>query len=625
MGSRITIAVPRISSSQLTKPLARAPAAKHNCKRRRRAGSRLPTSPVSAACFGNRAILDAGDLQLRPMAMPRFALRLSGFPGLVARDDSQRHESTKNSVASRSLAPTRRNGGAVLSCRGCVQPWPPSLSSVAAPSVPTPRGGAPPVLQDVVMEPQPGSPASPPSSSSPNSAEVTTTPSEEMPAPEEPVEDVEVATEQEPGRKSTSSSSSSSSASSAESLRHVDVVELGDTLVPAPEDEQAVAHPLPSAEGKPDAGSTLEDEQAAPPVESAGGKPDDGTTPENDHQGAATVHGAEIKPDDRALPEDEQAAGPAVDSAEVKPDDERVPPDDEQAAAPAVHSAEVKPDDWATWPEPPPPAVDYSFSSDGSAGSGAAPTLPTTEVPQVQTMPKLEGAAGASEFDPQRIPASVFQTRTSVSQAEWSMTSNESLFSIQGASDVGGPYAGSRSHFDFFYDEAMAAAAGSAESNSSKLPSVAEGTEPAESKEFAVPGSASSQASAGSAANAKKAAVLRHHESGSGGSSSNFSFAFPILAPTSPKKKDLVSSALYQPLEKEWEPQPAPPPMEPPSSAFVEMTTEAERRGSTGCCCCGCCWFDCSWSTCCGWWRCCSCSCCCSCPSFCRCSWCLCS
>ena len=68
------------------------------------------------------------------------------------------------------------------------------------------------------------------------------------------------------------------------------------------------------------------------------------------------------------------------------------------------------------------------------------------------------------------------------------------------------------------------------------------------------------------------------------------------LAETLPRKKDLVSSALYQPLEKEKEGQPPPkqqPQLEPPVSAFMEMTTEEERRrGDAGCCCYGCCWFD---------------------------------
>ncbi|KAJ1282183.1 hypothetical protein BS78_03G031600 [Paspalum vaginatum] len=420
------------------------------------------------------------------------------------------------------------------------------------------------MLQDVAMEPQPGSPTSPPFSpvtASFDSA-TATTPSQEMLAPDEPQGEgegeEEEAVELESARKSTSSSSSSSSASSAESLCDIDVVELGGPLVAA-------------------------------------------VLPEGEDGKATPVQSAEVELDERATPEDERVA-PVLHSAEVRPD--------------VVRSAEVKPDDWATWPEPPPPAVDDSFSSTESAA----------EAPQVQTVsPVVEGAGAAgNEFDPQRIPASVFQPRTSVSQAEWSMASNESLFSIQGACEVGGPYASSRSHFDFFYDEAMAAAA-SAEADS-KLPTVTEGTE-SESKEFPVPGSARSADCAGSA-NDPKAAVFRRHESGSGGSSSNFSFAFPILAETSPKKKDvLASTALYQPLEKEID---LPPPLlEPPVSAFMEMTTEEERRSSanTGCCCCcGCCWFDCS--CCCRWqwWRCgcCRCSCSCSCPTFCRCSWCLC-
>jgi hypothetical protein len=101
-----------------------------------------------------------------------------------------------------------------------------------------------------------------------------------------------------------------------------------------------------------------------------------------------------------------------------------------------------------------------------------------------------------------------------VSQAEWSMASNESFFSIHGAGDL---YPGdSRSHFEFFYDEAMAEA-------DSKLPSLAEGAEPvdvAEPKEFAAPGNDAKRAAA--------AAAFRWHESGSRSSSSNFSFAFPM-------------------------------------------------------------------------------------------------
>jgi hypothetical protein len=123
----------------------------------------------------------------------------------------------------------------------------------------------------------------------------------------------------------------------------------------------------------------------------------------------------------------------------------------------------------------------------------------------------------------------VFQHRTSVSQAEWSMASNESLFSIHGAGDL---YpGGSRSHFDFFYDEAMAEA-------DSKLPSLAEGAEPvdaAEPKEFAAPGNDVTRAAAA-------AAAFRRHESGSGSSSSNFSFAFPMYVTYGDARPLLVSS-----------------------------------------------------------------------------------
>ncbi|KAL6618853.1 hypothetical protein ACP70R_033992 [Stipagrostis hirtigluma subsp. patula] len=100
----------------------------------------------------------------------------------------------------------------------------------------------------------------------------------------------------------------------------------------------------------------------------------------------------------------------------------------------------------------------------------------------VQTMPKVEDAPAAAvppEFDPDRIPASIFHPRTSSAQADWSVASNESLFSIQGTSqhgDLGLLYCGSRSHFDYFYNEAMAVAAG-AEGDSKLLP-LAEGLKP---------------------------------------------------------------------------------------------------------------------------------------------------
>jgi hypothetical protein len=300
----------------------------------------------------------------------------------------------------------------------------------------------------------------------------TSSPFSPMGAPDEPEEE---ATEVDPGRKSTSSSSSSSSssASSADDIPcHIDVVDV--ELV------NPLAAVLPEHEH----------EAEAKTVRSA--------TPEEERAGAAHVHG---EPADCAVTEDVQQAGPAV------------------------HSAEAKPDDWATWPEPPPPAVDDSFaSSDGGASLTEAPVWPANL-----------GAAGAGSggFDPGRIPASVFQHRTSVSQAEWSMASNESLFSIHGAGDL---YpGGSRSHFDFFYDEAMAEA-------DSKLPSLAEGAEPvdaAEPKEFAAPGNDATRAAAA-------AAAFRRHESGSGSSSSNFSFAFPMYVTYGDARPLLVSSCHCQ-------------------------------------------------------------------------------
>jgi hypothetical protein len=300
------------------------------------------------------------------------------------------------------------------------------------------------------------------------------------------------------------------------------------------------------------------------------------------------------------------------------------------------------PGDWASWPEPSPPKTvdDDPSSSDGGTVSVA---------PESQTMAEMEG------FNPDRIPASIFQPKTSSSQQEWSIASNESLFSIHGASQSQSDdfYAPSRSHFDYFYDEAMAAGA---EPNG-KLPPLAEVSEHGGGT---VPGSAVSDASDGSAAASKAAMAFRRHESGSLGSSSNFSFAFPMyvrpaagtilyharsclilsitdlqnllcflirrLAEPSAGKKESMGG--YQQLQKEHERSP-PTPSER-KSQFEEMTTEEERRRrKTGWCwyeeCCGRCWLICSWSTCCycfQWrWNCCSCSC--SCPSLCRCSWCL--
>uniref|UniRef100_A0A0E0BYI8 Uncharacterized protein n=1 Tax=Oryza meridionalis TaxID=40149 RepID=A0A0E0BYI8_9ORYZ len=296
-----------------------------------------------------------------------------------------------------------------------------------------------------------------------------------------------------------------------------------------------------------------------------------------------------VVPSVLAASPDNEAAVASGDGGEViKHDDEVVPSGD---------AAVVRPDDWASWPQQP-----------------AQTTTTTTQAaPEFQTMSQQPSAVAG--FDPERIPKSIFQAKPpgSSSQAEWSVASNESLFSIhhgaRPSGDLCGFYAGeSRSHFDYFYDEAMAGAGD--HTSDWKLATVAEGSPG---------GSARSDATDGGAK--QKAAIdFRRHESGSAGSSSNFSFAFPILAETttSPRKRDY--GGMYHPLKKEAEQQQA----ASPASALEEMTTEEERRRrSWWCCCCGeccgCCWFACSWSSCCCCcrWRWCS-RCSCSCPTFCR-------
>ncbi|KAF7021367.1 hypothetical protein CFC21_034336 [Triticum aestivum] len=299
---------------------------------------------------------------------------------------------------------------------------------------------------------------------------------------------------------------------------------------------------------------------------------------------------AAVKPDRRtssASSSSSRASSPGcvfqVDASEIRTPLVVAAADGDDDHADAGPAAPPKlPDDWASF-------------SERSTGGGTV-----SAAPEAQTMakPAVEG------FNPDRIPASIFQPKPGA-QADWSIASNESLFSIHGASlsisdDL---YAPSRSHFDYFYDEAMAAGGGGYPDG--KLPPLEE-----------VPGSAMSDASEGRA--------IRRHENGSIGSSSNFSFAFPILAEPSTGTKESMGG--YQQLQKEHEQSPPTPSNR--RSQFEEMTTEERRPQKAGWCwcgeCCGCCWFACSWpSCCCQWrWRCCSCSC--SCPTCCQCSsWCL--
>ncbi|CAD6272616.1 unnamed protein product [Miscanthus lutarioriparius] len=80
------------------------------------------------------------------------------------------------------------------------------------------------------------------------------------------------------------------------------------------------------------------------------------------------------------------------------------------------------------------------------------PPAVQTMIPPQQGRQRAEGAAvaAAAAYDPKRLPSSMFRTR-STNRAEWSATSNESLFSIQlssSAADLTARYA------DFYYDAA---------------------------------------------------------------------------------------------------------------------------------------------------------------------------
>lgn len=69
-----------------------------------------------------------------------------------------------------------------------------------------------------------------------------------------------------------------------------------------------------------------------------------------------------------------------------------------------------------------------SSSSSSSSSSYSSPPkhLPETDSPPVQVMDRDDN----SNYDPDRIPSSVFETSKSNLQADWSCASNESLFSI---------------------------------------------------------------------------------------------------------------------------------------------------------------------------------------------------
>uniref|UniRef100_A0ACD5U727 Uncharacterized protein n=1 Tax=Avena sativa TaxID=4498 RepID=A0ACD5U727_AVESA len=84
------------------------------------------------------------------------------------------------------------------------------------------------------------------------------------------------------------------------------------------------------------------------------------------------------------------------------------------------------------------PAADHEF-------------VPTTLPPAVQTM-MAQGQPAAPAYDPKRLPSSMFRTQ-STCPAEWSATSDQSLFSIQleNSGDLGGSL---YSVGDLYYDDA---------------------------------------------------------------------------------------------------------------------------------------------------------------------------
>lgn len=94
--------------------------------------------------------------------------------------------------------------------------------------------------------------------------------------------------------------------------------------------------------------------------------------------------------------------------------------------------------------------------NDNASAAGSNEFLdfePTTRPPAAQTMTPQQSrqkkAEGAAAYDPKRLPSSMFRTR-STNPAEWSATSNGSLFSIQlsTSTDLTAQYA------DFYYDAA---------------------------------------------------------------------------------------------------------------------------------------------------------------------------
>jgi len=99
----------------------------------------------------------------------------------------------------------------------------------------------------------------------------------------------------------------------------------------------------------------------------------------------------------------------------------------------------------------------------------AATRAPAVQTMMAQQQQRPEG--GAAAYDPKRLPSSMFRTRsTTTSPADWSVTSNESLFSIQlsHSGDLGAMYA------DLYYDAAGFPSFPTGRDAPLKLPSLSE-------------------------------------------------------------------------------------------------------------------------------------------------------
>ncbi|KAF0926582.1 hypothetical protein E2562_026895 [Oryza meyeriana var. granulata] len=106
-----------------------------------------------------------------------------------------------------------------------------------------------------------------------------------------------------------------------------------------------------------------------------------------------------------------------------------------------------------------------SFFQLEAADLNRIPAATAMQAPAVQTMMVLqEQQPSAGGYDPRRLPSSMFRTQSSSSSptdmVDWSVTTNDSLFSIQlpHSGDLSVRY--NNSSGDLYYDAAAAAAAG---------------------------------------------------------------------------------------------------------------------------------------------------------------------